>query len=184
MVGGELEGMNAPFRSVFPPGGVGQSSQAGLAVITDHGNHGVFGQLNVSNSSSSAPPGAIPPPTAAERVQLVLISHHRRGHIPVSQINLDILYSKVLGNIRQQGTMQGLFVVCSDRLTVVFPIVIGAIYEWHGPVPSWSDIIVYIALSLSLCIILRHRLVSNAAEVKFDRMPKMEIITIKKGDEI
>uniref|UniRef100_A0A183C9B0 MFS transporter n=1 Tax=Globodera pallida TaxID=36090 RepID=A0A183C9B0_GLOPA len=76
--------------------------------------------------------------------------------LPVLHINLDILYSKVLGNIRQ-GIMQGWFVVCGDGLAVVLPIVLGTVYEWYGPVPIWLVVAGCLFISLALCAILRHR---------------------------
>lgn len=41
--------------------------------------------------------------------------------IPLGQINLDILYSKVLSGIKQ-GTMQGVFIACGDGLSIILPL--------------------------------------------------------------
>uniref|UniRef100_A0A914IB32 Uncharacterized protein n=1 Tax=Globodera rostochiensis TaxID=31243 RepID=A0A914IB32_GLORO len=101
--------------------------------------------------------------------------------LPVSGINLDILYSKVLGNIRQ-GTMQGWFIVCGDGLGVVLPIVLGKVYEWHGPVPLWLVVIGCLFLSLALCAILRHRLVPpKGQQINAVECHQMERLSKEKG---
>lgn len=41
---------------------------------------------------------------------------------PLINLNLDVIYSKILGPIRQ-GTMQGLFLLCGEVLTIVGPVV-------------------------------------------------------------
>jgi hypothetical protein len=42
--------------------------------------------------------------------------------MPLMHLNLEILYSKVLGHIKQ-GTMQGFFIICGDILQVIGPII-------------------------------------------------------------
>lgn len=42
--------------------------------------------------------------------------------VPLLHLNLEILYSKVLGNIKQ-GTMQAVFLACGEALTVLGPVV-------------------------------------------------------------
>lgn len=43
--------------------------------------------------------------------------------MPVGQLNLDVLYSRLLGPIKQ-GTMQGLFVAVGDLVTLCGPVII------------------------------------------------------------
>jgi hypothetical protein len=48
--------------------------------------------------------------------------------IPLMHLNLEILYSKVLGQIKQ-GTMQGVFIICGDILHVIGPIMLTLVLE-------------------------------------------------------
>lgn len=43
--------------------------------------------------------------------------------MPVGMLNLDVLYSRLLGQIKQ-GTMQGLFVAMGDAIVLCGPVLI------------------------------------------------------------
>ncbi|KAI1715834.1 major facilitator superfamily domain-containing protein 8 [Ditylenchus destructor] len=77
--------------------------------------------------------------------------------VPLANINLDILFSKILGKIKQ-GTMQGIFIACGDGLTIILPIIISEVYVLSGPSHIWKAIIGLIAVCLILWFILYHRM--------------------------
>ncbi|KAI1705080.1 YEATS family domain-containing protein [Ditylenchus destructor] len=45
---------------------------------------------------------------------------------PISLLNLDTLYSKILGPIKQ-GTMQGIFIACGDGLNIALPVILSTL---------------------------------------------------------
>ncbi|KAH7721580.1 Protein Y53G8AR.7 a [Aphelenchoides avenae] len=68
--------------------------------------------------------------------------------MPLWMINLDSLYSKILGPIKQ-GTWQGIFLVAGDILNVAGPLVMSYIYTQTGPRYIWMfEIAVFSTLVL------------------------------------
>uniref|UniRef100_A0A0N4ZRH5 MFS domain-containing protein n=1 Tax=Parastrongyloides trichosuri TaxID=131310 RepID=A0A0N4ZRH5_PARTI len=55
---------------------------------------------------------------------------------PLIFINLEILYSKLLKNIKQ-GTMQGIFMAVGNILAIICPLIYNKIYESSGPKTIW-----------------------------------------------
>ncbi|CAD5221059.1 unnamed protein product [Bursaphelenchus okinawaensis] len=85
--------------------------------------------------------------------------------IPLMMINLDILYSKVLGNIKQ-GTMQGIFVGGGELINIVGPITLTAIYEATGVVYLWMFNIATISTVLLLWLIYYKRMISATRRIE------------------
>lgn len=81
--------------------------------------------------------------------------------VPLMHLNVQILYSKILGPIKQ-GTMQGLFIICGDILQVFGPILLTQTYQARGPKPIWLTIIAVMALILGLWVIFYNRMISSA----------------------
>ncbi|KAI1719501.1 major facilitator superfamily domain-containing protein [Ditylenchus destructor] len=69
--------------------------------------------------------------------------------IPLSNTNLDVLYSKILGPIKQ-GTMQGMFAAVGDVVNVFAPIAVSQVYTFFGPRPVW----LYELGILAICIVV------------------------------
>ncbi|KAI1720642.1 major facilitator superfamily domain-containing protein [Ditylenchus destructor] len=69
--------------------------------------------------------------------------------IPLSNTNLDVLYSKILGPIKQ-GTMQGMFAAVGDVVNVFAPIAVSQVYTFFGPRPVW----IYELGVLGICIVV------------------------------
>ncbi|KAE9551241.1 hypothetical protein FO519_005552 [Halicephalobus sp. NKZ332] len=63
--------------------------------------------------------------------------------LPLIQINLDVLYSKVLGPIKQ-GTLQGVFVATAQILNIFGPLFFSHLYTLYGPKILWK-------MEISLC---------------------------------
>ncbi|CAD5232749.1 unnamed protein product [Bursaphelenchus xylophilus] len=78
---------------------------------------------------------------------------------PLIMLNLDVLYSKVLGNIKQ-GTMQGIFLVSGEVLTIIGPIIFTTVYEATGPAYIWQFNIVTITGILILWVVYYDRMIS------------------------
>ncbi|KAI1710004.1 major facilitator superfamily domain-containing protein [Ditylenchus destructor] len=76
--------------------------------------------------------------------------------VPLVNINLDILFSKILGKMKQ-GTMQGIFIACGEGLTIILPIIISEVYVLSGPSHIWKTIIGLIAACLILWFIFYPR---------------------------
>ncbi|CAD5231831.1 unnamed protein product [Bursaphelenchus xylophilus] len=84
--------------------------------------------------------------------------------LPLCLINLDILFSKVLGNIRQ-GTMQGLFIVSGECLNIIGPIFLTRVYTYKGPRPIWIFEIIFIVICFFLWIIFYNRMIGHSKRV-------------------
>lgn len=54
--------------------------------------------------------------------------------MPLMLINLDIIFSKLLGPIRQ-GTMQGVFMVCGEVLNIAGPVLMSYVQHTHPTLP-------------------------------------------------
>uniref|UniRef100_A0A915D658 Uncharacterized protein n=1 Tax=Ditylenchus dipsaci TaxID=166011 RepID=A0A915D658_9BILA len=85
--------------------------------------------------------------------------------LPLSQINLDILFSKILGRIKQ-GTMQGLFLVCGDGLNIVLPVVLSEVYMMSGPTYIWQFVMGMITSCVLLWMIFYKRMISNTKRLE------------------
>ncbi|KAI6189704.1 hypothetical protein M3Y97_00037600 [Aphelenchoides bicaudatus] len=85
--------------------------------------------------------------------------------MPLMHLNLDILYSKILGNIKQ-GTMQGAFIICGDILQVIGPVVITQVYKTHGVKPIWVAIIGTMFVILSLWLVFYRRMISSTRRMQ------------------
>ncbi|KAH7717270.1 Protein Y53G8AR.7 a [Aphelenchoides avenae] len=79
--------------------------------------------------------------------------------VPLCCLNLDILYSKVLGPI-PQGTMQAWFLVCGDLLQICGPLVLSKVYTMTGPVYLWQFQIAVVATCIFLWFYFYKRMVS------------------------
>ncbi|CAD5227691.1 unnamed protein product [Bursaphelenchus xylophilus] len=85
--------------------------------------------------------------------------------IPLMMLNLDILYSKVLGNIKQ-GTMQGVFLVCGEFVNIVGPIILTAVYEATGPIYLWQFNIVTVGAILAVWVKYYPRMISATRRIE------------------
>ncbi|KAI1705083.1 major facilitator superfamily domain-containing protein [Ditylenchus destructor] len=85
--------------------------------------------------------------------------------VPLVQINLDILFSKVLGKMKQ-GTMQGVFIACGDGLNIILPIIISEVYVLTGPTHIWEAIMVMLSLCLCLWFVFYKRMISNTRRME------------------
>ncbi|KAH7717271.1 Protein Y53G8AR.7 a [Aphelenchoides avenae] len=79
--------------------------------------------------------------------------------MPLCNLNLEVLYSKVLGPI-PQGTMQGWFTVCGDVLSIVSPLLLSKIYVMTGPVYIWRFQLTIIASCILLWLYYYKRMIS------------------------
>ncbi|KAK0407617.1 hypothetical protein QR680_003494 [Steinernema hermaphroditum] len=80
--------------------------------------------------------------------------------LPIVMMNLDILFSRLLGNIKQ-GTMQGVFMVSGDVVNIIGPIFLSTIYEATGPTYIWMFLIVCTSACALLWIVMYHRMLPN-----------------------
>ena len=93
--------------------------------------------------------------------------------MPVGQLNLDVLYSRLLGPIKQ-GTMQGLFVAVGDIVTLCGPVIITfvasqdkvksflrALYQKSGPRLIWLGEIALFLLGIAFWAFCYGRLVPS-----------------------
>ncbi|CAD5221071.1 unnamed protein product [Bursaphelenchus okinawaensis] len=99
--------------------------------------------------------------------------------VPLLILNLDILYSKILGNIKQ-GAMQGAFLVLGECVNIVGPLVFTNIYEWTGPAYLWLYNIASIAVILLLFYKFYDRMVSASANIKVEEVISDELRDVTK----
>ncbi|KAI6227635.1 Major facilitator superfamily domain-containing protein 8 [Aphelenchoides fujianensis] len=85
--------------------------------------------------------------------------------IPLCMLNMEILYSTVLGPIKQ-GTMQGVFIICGEVLQVFGPIVMTSLYESSGPAHIWQIMMVANLLLLGVWIVFYRRMIPYSAMVR------------------
>ncbi|KAF7640460.1 hypothetical protein Mgra_00000281 [Meloidogyne graminicola] len=85
--------------------------------------------------------------------------------LPLGNINLDALYSRLLGPIKQ-GTMQGLFVALSDIVLFVGPIIMTNVYQWGGPRPVWIGIIALFGIGIAFWLYSYEHLVPKYSTVQ------------------
>uniref|UniRef100_A0A914P5S0 Uncharacterized protein n=1 Tax=Panagrolaimus davidi TaxID=227884 RepID=A0A914P5S0_9BILA len=78
--------------------------------------------------------------------------------IPLLSINLDILYSKVLGPIKQ-GVLQGIFLSCGEIINIFGPIIVTIVYTLSGPRWIWLFVIGISFICILLCCIFYQRLI-------------------------
>ncbi|TKR69380.1 hypothetical protein L596_021549 [Steinernema carpocapsae] len=78
--------------------------------------------------------------------------------MPIMMINLDILFSKLLGNIKQ-GTMQGIFMISGDVVNIVGPIILSTVYETSGPTYIWMFLIICTSACGLMWILMYRRMV-------------------------
>uniref|UniRef100_A0A0N4ZSW1 MFS domain-containing protein n=1 Tax=Parastrongyloides trichosuri TaxID=131310 RepID=A0A0N4ZSW1_PARTI len=67
--------------------------------------------------------------------------------LPLMMLNIDVLYSKVLGTLKQ-GVMQALFMTSGEIINIVGPILISNIYVASGPIYIWICMILLILSSI------------------------------------
>lgn len=84
---------------------------------------------------------------------------------PLLHLNLDILYSKVLGQIKQ-GTMQGVFIICGDILLVIGPVIFTQMYKHYGVKYVWGMIIATMLAILSLWVVFYSRMISSTRRLE------------------
>uniref|UniRef100_A0A914DV42 Major facilitator superfamily (MFS) profile domain-containing protein n=1 Tax=Acrobeloides nanus TaxID=290746 RepID=A0A914DV42_9BILA len=84
--------------------------------------------------------------------------------LPLSMINMDILYSKILGPIKQ-GTLQGIFSAARDLLAIVGPLGFAQIYVASGTIYIWISMVVLTGICLSLWAIFYKRMISYVERV-------------------
>ncbi|CAD5232750.1 unnamed protein product [Bursaphelenchus xylophilus] len=100
--------------------------------------------------------------------------------MPLIMLNLDVLYSKVLGHIKQ-GKMQGMFLLSGEVLTVFGPIIFTSIYEATGPVYIWQFNIVTITGVLILWIVYYERMISATRREQGKAISFPETIAVLEG---
>ncbi|KAH7710854.1 Protein Y53G8AR.7 a [Aphelenchoides avenae] len=81
---------------------------------------------------------------------------------PLATLNLDILYSKVLGPI-PQGTMQGWFMVCGEVLHIFGPVALSKVYTLTGPTYIWQGQLAILATNIALWLYFYRRMISFTA---------------------
>ncbi|KAI6213749.1 hypothetical protein M3Y94_00188200 [Aphelenchoides besseyi] len=81
--------------------------------------------------------------------------------LPISQINLDVLFSKILGQMKQ-GTMQGWFIVSGEVISIIGPIALSKIYTLTGPTYIWQFEIAMIIVSIVLWLFFYKRMVGKS----------------------
>ena len=79
--------------------------------------------------------------------------------MPLLTINLDVLYSKVLGPIKQ-GTLQGLFIAAAHIMNIIGPMIFSKIYTAYGPKILWLIEISACVINLCLLLIFYRKLIS------------------------
>ena len=79
--------------------------------------------------------------------------------LPLLTINVDVLYSKVLGPIKQ-GTLQGIFISVSQVTNIIGPMIFSKIYTAYGPKILWLIEIAACAIDLCLLLICYRKLIS------------------------
>ena len=79
--------------------------------------------------------------------------------LPLLNVNLDVLYSKVLGPIKQ-GTLQGVFVGVAQTINIIGPMVFSGVYAAYGPKILWLIQISVCVIDLCLLFIFYHKLIS------------------------
>lgn len=78
---------------------------------------------------------------------------------PLVTINLDVLYSKVLGPIKQ-GTLQGIFIGVAQIMNIVGPMLFAKLYTAYGPKVLWTIEIFACAIDLALLLVFYRKLIS------------------------
>jgi MFS family permease len=95
--------------------------------------------------------------------------------LPLIHINLDILYSKVLGPIKQ-GTLQGIFVATGQILNVIGPVVFSQLYTLYGPKILWGLEIGVSGTALIMFFVFWKRVIPYSEMIANNkRKPKIEI---------
>ncbi|KAL3123439.1 hypothetical protein niasHT_004611 [Heterodera trifolii] len=88
--------------------------------------------------------------------------------MPVGQVNLDTLYSRMLGPIKQ-GTMQGMFFATGESMMFFGPPLMNVAYKMFGPQPIWVFEIVLFFFGIVLWLLCYHRLMPNSES--FGKLP-------------
>ncbi|KAL3120878.1 hypothetical protein niasHT_001120 [Heterodera trifolii] len=81
--------------------------------------------------------------------------------MPVGQVNLDTLYSRMLGPIKQ-GTMQGMFFATGESMMFFGPPLMNVAYKMFGPQPIWIFEIFLFIFGIVLWLLCYHRLMPNS----------------------
>ncbi|KAE9549354.1 hypothetical protein FO519_007429 [Halicephalobus sp. NKZ332] len=84
---------------------------------------------------------------------------------PLSQINLDILYSKILGPIKQ-GVHQAVFFASGQVLNVLGPVIVTRVYTSTGPRWIWFVEILASMFCLFIFVIFYSRLIPYSKRVQ------------------
>ncbi|KAL3082277.1 hypothetical protein niasHT_031450 [Heterodera trifolii] len=88
--------------------------------------------------------------------------------MPVGQVNLDTLYSRMLGPIKQ-GTMQGMFFATGESMMFFGPPLMNVAYKMFGPQPIWIFEIFLFFFGIVLWLLCYHRLMPNSES--FGKLP-------------
>nr|CAD2161039.1 unnamed protein product [Meloidogyne enterolobii] len=151
LIGGYLLTFSWPFLSeTFP-----YSLNSSTSLLSNLLNNKTEIIENISNCGSESRPGCpshyewcgtTTKPNMPLYLTALIISIGTA--LPIVKMNLDIIYSKILGNIKQ-GVMQGIFFVCQTVLEFLGgPIAVSWIFEKYGPRPIWE----FIGSNLFLCL--------------------------------
>lgn len=89
----------------------------------------------------------------------------QKDHYILTTLALEILYSKVLGQIKQ-GTMQGLFIICGDILQVIGPIILTRTYQHYGVKYVWMMIIVVMLMIFGLWMVFYNRMIPSSRRLQ------------------
>ncbi|KAI1712372.1 major facilitator superfamily domain-containing protein [Ditylenchus destructor] len=84
---------------------------------------------------------------------------------PISLLNLDTLYSKILGPIKQ-GTMQGMFIACGEGLNIALPVTLSTVYTFYGPKPIWHFNMAAVVFGIFLWIFFYARMISKSRRLQ------------------
>jgi MFS family permease len=101
--------------------------------------------------------------------------------LPLIHINLDILYSKVLGPIKQ-GTLQGVFVATGQILNVVGPVIFSQLYTLYGPKILWGLEIIVCITALAMFFIFYSRVIPWSEMIEKNNKKSIFVEQTKKFD--
>uniref|UniRef100_A0A914Q235 MFS transporter n=1 Tax=Panagrolaimus davidi TaxID=227884 RepID=A0A914Q235_9BILA len=85
--------------------------------------------------------------------------------MPISNINLDILYSKVLGPIKQ-GVWQGILQASGQLINIVGPILVTLLYTVSGPFWLWLFELIVTGICIIMLLVFYPRLISYSVRVE------------------
>uniref|UniRef100_A0A914DCW0 Uncharacterized protein n=1 Tax=Acrobeloides nanus TaxID=290746 RepID=A0A914DCW0_9BILA len=100
--------------------------------------------------------------------------------MPILNVNLDIVFAKILGPIKQ-GTMHGWFLAVGNSINIFGPLVVSRVYVASGPRYIWLFIICGIFMAFIALVLFYRRLVSYWVK-NHDTSPRSMETTLNPSD--